>query len=95
MIYLTVQIKIIVFSIIFGFLFSILLDMFYMFNHRLRKIYQIFFSLILIILLSFIYFIGINKISNGIFHIYSIMCIIVGFITYDIIVKKLANKNKK
>ena len=95
MIQLSIQIKMIVFSFIFGFLFSIFLDLLYIIGCRLKKLYQILLNFIIIILSSLIYFIGITKISNGIFHVYSIICLIFGFITYDIIVKRLANKYKK
>ena len=45
--------------------------------------------------MTFIYFIGIQKIGNAIFHIYSVISIIVGFIVYDIIIKLIANTPKK
>lgn len=95
MIDLNIQIKLIVFSLIFGFLFSIILDIFYILVNKMRMIYSIFLSLIIIIFMTVIYFIGIKQIGYIIFHFYSILAIIVGFISYDLIIKMIANNNKK
>ena len=95
MIDLTIQIKLIIFSFIFGFLFSIVLNIFNFRIKRFSKILEMFFSLLLIIFLTIIYFVGIQKISNALFHIYSIIFIIIGFVSYDILLKLIANNNKK
>jgi len=95
MIDLNIQFKLIIFSFIFGFLFSALLEIF---NKKINK-YSTYIKLILSVLLvgcmTYIYFIGIQKIGNAIFHIYGIISIVVGFILYDIIIKLIANNNKK
>lgn len=94
MISLSLQIKLIVYSFSFGFLFSSLLDWFnkkiYKFNQILKFIY----SFVLLLILTVLYFIGLNKIGNAIFHIYSILMIIIGFISYDIIIRIIANPKK-
>ena len=95
MIDLTIQFKLIIFSFIFGFLFSSLLEIFNAKVKRYPKIVEIIFSTILVSFMTLIYFIGIKKIGNAIFHIYSIISIIIGFILYDILIKIIANKNKK
>ena len=95
MISLNIQIKLIIFSLIFGFIFSILLDVLYNFLKNKNKISSIFISFIFIFFMTIIYFIGIEKIGYVIFHIYSIFCIIIGFISYDFILKIIANKCKK
>jgi len=95
MIDLSIQLKLIIFSFIFGFMFSALLEWF---NKKILKYssyIKLMLSLILIIFMTYIYFIGIEKISNAIFHIYSIVFIIVGFVLYDILIKTIANKHKK
>lgn len=95
MIDLNIQFKLIIFSFIFGFLFSAFLEVF---NKKINK-YNVYIKLILSVLLvafmTYIYFIGIQKIGNAIFHIYEIISIIVGFVLYDIIIKLIANTNKK
>ena len=95
MINLSIQIKLIVFSLIFGFMFSILLDILYIFLSNKNKFISIFLSFIFICFMTIVYFIGIKNIGYVIFHIYSIICIIIGFISYDLILKMIANKGKK
>ena len=95
MIDLTLQFKLIFFSFIFGFMFSILLDLFNKIIKKNSTFIEILLSFIFIIFMTFIYFIGIQKIGNAIFHIYSIIGIVIGFVLYDIIIKIIANNNKK
>ena len=95
MIDLAIQFKLIIFSFIFGFIFSFVLEIF---NSKIKKysnIVQIILSFLLITFMTFIYYVGIQKIGNAIFHIYSIISIIIGFICYDLIIKIIANKDKK
>ena len=95
MIDLIIQFRLIIFSLIFGFLFSFTLDIFNPMFKKVSKVLQIILSFFIIVFMTFIYFIGIKKIGNAIFHIYSIISIILGFITYDFIIKIIANNNKK
>ena len=95
MIELTLQFKLIIFSFIFGFLFSAALEGFNKVIKKYSTFVEILLSFIFILFMTFIYFIGIQKISNAIFHIYSILSIVLGFIFYDIIIKIIANNNKK
>lgn len=95
MINLSIQLNLIIFSLIYGFMFSIVLDVMYSFTKKIKRIYQIIISFFVVLFMSIIYFVGIDKIGYIIFHVYSILCIIIGFISYDLIIKKLANKYKK
>ena len=95
MIDLTIQFKLITFSLIFGFMFSILLDIFNSKAKKHSKIVEAILSFMLISFMTVIYFIGIKKIGDAIFHIYSIISIIVGFVLYNILVKIIANTNKR
>lgn len=52
-------------------------------------------SFIFVLSMTIIYFIGIQKISNAIFHLYSILSIILGFIICNVVIKLIANNNKK
>lgn len=95
MIDLSLQFKLIIFSFIFGFMFSVTLDIF---NKKIKKyptFVEIILSFLLILFMTIIYFVGIQKIGYAIFHIYSIISIIVGFFLYDIIIKVIANPPKK
>ena len=95
MIDLAIQFKLIIFSFIFGFIFSFTLDVFNPKVKRYSKFLEITFSFLLVLFMSFIYFIGIQKIGNAIFHMYSIMSIIIGFVVYNVLIKIIANNNKK
>ena len=95
MIDLTLQFKLIIFSFIFGFMFSFFLEEFNKIIKKHSIVIELLLSFIFIVIMTFIYFIGIQKIGNAIFHIYSILRIIVGFVVYDIIIKIIANNNKK
>lgn len=95
MISLDVQIKLIIFSLIYGFLFSIVLDIFYKIIKKMNKVYSIILSFFVILLMTIMYFMGIKQIGYVLFHFYSILAIIVGFISYDLIIKMIANKYKK
>lgn len=95
MIDLTLQFKLIFFSFIFGFMFSASLEVFNKIIKKYSTVIKILSSFLYIIFMTFLYFIGIQRISNAIFHIYSILSIIFGFFLYDIIIKIIANNNKK
>ena len=95
MIELNVQIKLIIFSLIYGFLFSIILDIIYPFIKKRKKVSRLGLSFLLVMLMAIVYFVAIDKIGYVIFHIYSIFAIIVGFIMYDILISVIAKKNKK
>ena len=84
MISLVLQFKLIFFSFIFGFLFSALLEWFNKKIVNINTYLKLLYSVLLVISMTFIYFVGIQKIGNAIFHIYSIISIVVGFVLYDI-----------
>ena len=87
MISLNIQLKLIIFSFIFGFFFSLLLEIFNIKTEKCKQVIKIFSSFVLVLMMSIIYFIGIQKIGNAILHLYSILCIVLGFIFYNIIAK--------
>ena len=95
MISLNIQIKLLVFSLIYGFLFSSFLDILYPLIKKTNKFYQIILSFFFILLMAIIYFIAIDKIGYVIFHLYSIIAIVVGFVSYDIIIMLIAKKMKR
>ena len=95
MIELNIQIKLLIFSFIFGFFFSVILEIFNKKVDKCKKYVKLILSFLLVILSTFVYFEGIKRIGNAIFHIYSIITIIVGFISYDLLIRLIANKNKK
>ena len=95
MIELSLQIKLIFFSFIFGFFFSVFLENFNKKVKMLSNFVKILLSFFVVFIMTFIYFIGIQKIGNAIFHPYLLFSIVLGFVLYDLIVKVIENKNKK
>ena len=95
MIALNIQIKLIIFSFIFGFFFCLLIEIYNKKVENCKKSGKAILSFLVVFLSTIIYFEGIKKIGNATFHIYSILTIIIGFISYDILIKLIANTNKK
>lgn len=90
MINLSIQLKLIIFSFIFGFFLSMLLEKYNKKMINKSFIYRLLTSIILVTILDIIYFIGIYIISNAIFHIYLIINVILGMIAYKLIIKKIS-----
>lgn len=95
MINLNIQIKLIFFSFSFGFFFSAFFELYNYIISNKKELFKIISSIFFVGISSVIYFVGIQKISNAIFHIYSIISVVLGYIVYDIIIKIIANNNKK
>ena len=92
--YITTQIKTIIFSIIYGIVFSCLIDV----NHKYltkTKIINIIITFIFITTSVLIYFILLRRINNAIFNNYEIICIIIGFIVENLIHSKVEKIRKK
>lgn len=82
---LNMQIKTILVSVIFGIFFKFILNI----NQRIVYKKNIFIKIIGTFFLTFLntilYFIIIMKINNAVFHIYEILCIILGMIIFKLI----------
>ena len=87
MIELSVQLKLIIFSFIFGFFLAISVEKYNKLTINKKAVFKVFTAIILMIVYDFIYFFGIYIISNAIFHIYLILNILLGMITYEILNK--------
>ena len=82
MISLSVQVKLIIFSFVFGLLykyFEIKLDKYI---HHSNKLYAVINSFSLIMTFTLLYFYNIELIVNGIVHPYSLLLIILGYYLY-------------
>lgn len=93
------QIHTLVFSFFFGILFSFLLNINYKILYPEKKWYQILSNFIFVIGGILLYFFGLQKINYGIFHPYSALLIIVGFLlehyTHYIFIRMFAKWRKK
>ena len=82
------SLKIQIYSVLFGIYFSYILKLFKKYIYNNNIIIKTVSNLVIVIINSFIYFIGINKINNGILHPYTFITLILGFYFIDIIYKK-------
>lgn len=89
MIYLNVQLKLLIFSFIFGFFLGTVLDKYNIYIKNKKTAYIIVLTFLMMLVFSLIYFISIMLISNAMFHIYSLLCIILGILVYKLIIKKI------
>ena len=92
---LKTQIILVIFSFIYGFLFSIFLNINYKFIYSNNKFIKIATSFIIILISVLVYFIGIRKINNAILHPYSILMVILGFFVDICLHSIIAKKSKK
>lgn len=82
------------FSLIgYSFLFGILFFLFYYFLKKLLYCDNVYFRILntfsFILLSTLLYFLGLERISDGILHIYSLFLICAGFIVGDVIARKI------
>ena len=88
---LKIQIFTIVYSFIYGILVAIGINLNIKYLLHKNKIFKVLFTFVFILVWSFIYFLGIRNINNGIIHPVAILVIIVGFFLEN----KVANRLKK
>lgn len=89
-----IQITTLLFSFLYGIFFSFFLSLNYKFIYSNKKLFKTVISLLVVVLSVLLYFIILKKINYGIFHIYEILMITLGFIVENIIVSIIANKKK-
>lgn len=88
MIPLNIQIKSILFSFLYGILFSFFTSLNYKYIYFSKGVLKIIFNIFFAIDNVLIYFIILRFINNGIIHYYFVIALILGFIS----VNKLSNK---
>lgn len=91
---LEIQIKLLLFSFVFGVFFALMIDINHKYLYSNKFIFKIIFTFFFILVNNFIYFLILKKINEGIIHIYSIICIILGFFIEHIITKKVVKMRK-
>lgn len=88
------QITTLLFSFLYGIFFSFFLSLNYKFIYSDKKTLKTIISFLFIIVCVLLYFIILKKINYGIFHVYEILMIILGFVLENLIVRFIANKKK-
>jgi len=86
---LITQIKLVLFSFFFGIFFAIMLDVNRKYINSKRKRYRTFFTVSFMLFHALLYFWILQKINSGILHYYSFLCIILGVLAQNFIVKAL------
>ena len=77
---LKVQILSLLFSFVFGIIFSIFTNMNYRFLFCKSKIFQIIITIIYVLDFSLLYFLLLKKINEGIIHLYFLFAIALGYL---------------
>lgn len=77
---LEIQIKTLFYSLLFGIYFSFFITLNYKITDKLKKIYKIISSFLVVFINVLFYFLILMKINNGIIHIYAILAILLGVI---------------
>ena len=85
---LSIQIKTLLFSLLFGFVFNIFVTLLNKFIYNKNKIIQIVSTLILTLFSTITYFVILQKLNEAIIHPYFLLMFILGF-SLSNVVKKL------
>lgn len=86
---LITQIKLVLFSFLFGIFFAFMLDVNCKYINSKRKIYRAIFTIVFMFFHVLLYFWILQKINSGILHYYSFICILLGVLVQNFIVKAL------
>lgn len=85
---LSIQIKTLLFSLLFGFVFNIFVTLLNKFIYNKKKVIQIVSTLILTLFSTITYFVILQKLNEAIIHPYFLLMFILGF-SFSNVVKKL------
>ena len=89
---LKIQIITLIYSFIYGIIFSLLLNLNYKYIYQGKKIFRIILTFIFVLDNMLLYFLILKKINYGILHIYEFLAIIFGFIIENTLFAKLYKK---
>lgn len=88
---LSIQLQVLIVSFVYGILFSYLLKIQHKFLFESTKFYKILITLLFIFDNFLLYFLILRTINNGIFHIYFLLVLILGFLLGNYFIKKKVN----
>lgn len=78
-----IQINTIIFSFVYGMFFSLILNITYKYLIGCKKFFSLLINLLFIFDNVLLYFILLCKINGGILHLYSVFCLILGYIVFN------------
>ena len=82
-------------SFLYGIFFSFFLGLNYKYIYSDKKIFKTIISFLVIIISVLLYFIILKKINYGIFHVYEILALAIGFCLENWIAAIIAKRHKK
>lgn len=89
---LSIQIYSLIYSLIYGGVFYLLLDLFNKLT-SMKKVYlKVILSWLFITVIALLYFFGLLYINNGVLHIYFLLSIVCGYIVVYLILKKFTHR---
>lgn len=89
---LSIQIYSLIYSLIYGGVFYLLLDLFNKFT-SMKKVYlKVILSWLFITVIALLYFFGLLYINNGVLHIYFLLSIVCGYIIVYLIFKRFTHR---
>lgn len=77
---LSIQLQVLTVSFVYGILFSYLLKIQYKFLFDSKFLYKLFITLLFIFDNCLLYFLILRTINNGVFHIYFLFSLIIGYL---------------
>jgi len=86
---LEIQLQSLIYSFVYGYFFSIVLNLNYKYLFNSKAIIKVIINILFIIDNVFLYYILLRKINNGIVHYYFIIMIFLGFIFCNYFSKKI------
>ena len=92
---LKIQILTLIFSFLFGIIFYLEIKLNYKFIYNEKKLYKIITTFFFVMANVLLYFIILQKINNGILHLYGILAIIIGFTLSNYVLTYLQEKIEK
>ena len=95
MIPLNIQIKSIVFSFLYGIIFSILTNLNYKFIFYIKKVFRIIINILFVLDNVVIYFIILRLINDGIIHYYFVIALILGYFSVNKLSSRILSKFKR
>lgn len=92
---LQVQLSLVVFSFSFGLFFELIHTISYKIIYCKKIFIKLLFTFILVLLQALLYFYILLKINNGIIHIYGIISLLVGIVSFYYLKMLFYKKSKK
>ena len=77
---LSVQLQVLIVSFVYGILFSYLIKVQYKFLFDSKRFYKILITFLFVFDNCLLYFLILRKINNGVFHIYFLLMLVVGYL---------------